>query len=156
MFKFLRNAYLGNNHLLFLITNVVILGLMIYFTIIYPLDWTTTLIFYLLGFGIALLWFFILGKKNEENKIYSFRKRVLQCLIFVVLMTPLAGMEVERNAKFNEDYEFSGSFDKGYPKACKGTCGETIKRKKDDYNGYHVVCKPGKNGESTLDRASRP
>ena len=95
---------------------------------------------FIIGGLLGLLFLSFFG----VNKMKSFRLGAGSFLIFIALM-----------AWANDGYVPSSpsNYHSGYPKPCKGTCGETIKSAKDDYDGYHLVCKPGKDGKSFIEKA---
>jgi hypothetical protein len=43
----------------------------------------------------------------------------------------------------------------GYPKACKAACGYEITGSTYDCDGYHCLCVPGEDGESTFEKARK-
>ena len=97
----------------------------------------------LVGGGLAVYW----SRKNQGNPVISFRRGAGSFLTIVILL-------LWANNGYQPKYSGSSSTG-GYPKACKAGCGYEITSSTYDCDGYHCTCVPGKNGESTYNKARR-
>ena len=71
--------------------------------------------------------------------------------VLLVFFTGLMYM----NDGYVSPYAGSGGSSGSYPKECKAGCGYDITSSTYDCDGYHCMCKPGEDGESTRDKARR-